>query len=219
MKISSRIVARLSVYRRLLHELQAQGTAYVFSHDLAEAAGVSAVQVRRDVMEVGSVGDVNRGYNVQDLLRGIDQFLDHPDGQKVVIVGYGNLGKALTSYFCTHNSKLAIIAAFDLEEKPTGYKQCKCYSVEKLESFVAEKKVRIGIIAVPDNQAQAIAESLIRAGVVSIINFAPVPLKVPSEIYVEDVDITTSIEKAAFYSGKLWSERLGKENASGVRKH
>lgn len=199
---SHRTIGRLSLYRRLLYGLAESGTAYVHSHDLASLAEATAAQVRRDLMAVGCSGTPRRGYDVRDLIESIGVLLDTPEAQGAALVGIGNLGQAILAYFSGRRPKLTIAAAFDINPAKVDrvLHGCRCYPVEKLGQVVRRKDLRIGIVTVPAEEAQPIADRLIRAGVRGIVNFAPIPLHVSSNVYVEHVDMTMSLEKVAYFA-------------------
>ncbi len=201
-KLSDRTVGRLSLYRRLLNNLAATGAKYVFSHDLATAAGSTAAQVRRDVMAVGYSGSPTKGYDVSELAGSIGRFVDGEQQQPVALVGVGNLGRAILAYFTGRRPNLAIVAAFDRDVHRVNrvIHGCRCHPVEQLEEVIAGQGIRTAIIAVPATEAQAVADRLVRGGVRGILNFAPVPLRVPPSVFVQEMDITTSLEKVAFFA-------------------
>jgi redox-sensing transcriptional repressor len=202
MTTSPRCVARLSLYRRLLAELQAEKTDRVYSHELARRAGVSAAQVRRDIMGLGYSGTPNTGYEVQALVDSIAAHIDSPEGQQVALVGVGNLGRALLSYFQGRRAKLRIAAAFDNDPEKAGrvIGGCRCYGTGELPGVIRKERITVGIVAVPAAAAQETAELLVKAGVAGLLNFAPVPIEVPPHIYVEHVDITIRLETVAFFA-------------------
>jgi len=201
-KLSDRTVGRLSLYRRLLNNLAKTGAKFVFSHDLAAAAGATAAQVRRDVMAVGYTGSPTKGYEIAELADSIARFIDGEQPQPVALVGVGNLGRAILAYFTGRRPNLCIVAAFDRDEHRVNrvIHGCRCYPVELLEETVAAKGIRTAIIAVPAGEAQAVADRLVRAGVRGLLNFAPTPLRVPQNVFVQEMDITTSLEKVAFFA-------------------
>jgi redox-sensing transcriptional repressor len=199
-QISDRVIGRLGLYRRLLAGLREEGAAYVFSHDLAARASVTAAQVRRDMMVLGYTGNPAKGYEVASLGESISQFLDAPDGQNAALVGIGNLGRALLAFFARRRTKLQIVAAFDRDPEKTnrvmhGY---RCYSVEDMALVIGESHIDVGIITVPAGDAQPVAEAMVEAGVRGLLNFAPVKLRMPPGVYVEDIDMTVSLERVAF---------------------
>lgn len=209
--VSGKTIGRLSLYRRVLYRLLAEGEQSLFSHQLASLVGGTAAQVRRDVMAVGYAGSPTRGYDIQDLTRAIGSFLDAPEGQGVALVGVGNLGRALLAYFSGRRPKLSIEAAFDVDPAKVNrvIHGCWCYPLEELDSVVAEHAIEIGMITVPADQAQAVADRLSQAGVFGLLNFAPVRLWVPGHVYVEDLDVAMSLEKVAFFARERAREKKG----------
>jgi len=207
--VSEKNLGRLSLYRRLLNRLQAEGTRSIYSHELARMAGGTAAQVRRDLMAVGSVGSPKRGYNVRELIDRIGEFLDAPEGEGVALVGAGNLGRAIMAYFSGRRPKLSIVAAFDTDPSKVNrvIHGCRSYPVEEMEEVVRRDGLRVGIITVPAKEAQGVADMLVAAGVRGILNFAPTPLRVGPDVHVEDIDMTMSLEKVAFYARKHALER------------
>jgi redox-sensing transcriptional repressor len=201
-KTSDKTIARLSLYRLMLDKLRTDGAPKVFSHHLAGAAGCSAAQVRRDVMEIHYTGSPATGYDVSELTEAIDNFLDHPDGTNVALVGVGNLGRAVLDFFRARRPKLSIIAAFDHNQRKTGrvIHGCWCFHTDQLIETVRDKNIQVAIVTVPAAVAQQVADRLVEAGVKGILNFAPLRLKAPRGVWVENVDITISLEKVAYFS-------------------
>lgn len=202
--IAVKTVARLSLYRRLLMQLAAQGAQHVYSHELAALAGSTATQVRRDLMAVGCTGSPSRGYHVGELMEGIGKVLDAPEGQRVGLVGVGNLGRAILAYFGGRRPKLSIVAAFDVDPYKINrvIHGCRCHPMADLARVVDEESIEIAILTVRRDVAQKAADQLVRAGVKGILNFAPVPLRAPAHVYVEDIDMAMSLEKVAFFARK-----------------
>lgn len=207
--VSEKTIARLSLYRRLLHELLVDGATSVYSHQLAAMAGGTAAQVRRDIMAIGYTGSPTRGYDVRELIGSIASFLDAPEGQRVALVGVGNLGRAIMAYFAGRRPNLSIAAAFEVDPGKVHrvIHGCRCYPMEELPEVIAREGIGMGIIAVPAEEAQGVADKLVRAGVRGLLNFAPVPLHVPPGVFVEVIDMTTSLEKVAYFARKGQSEK------------
>jgi len=201
-KTSAKTIGRLSLYRLLLDNLRRDGADAVYSHELAAAANCSAAQVRRDLMSLDYAGSPVHGYRIAELVNSIDSFLDHPQGQAVALVGVGNLGRAILSYFRGRRPKLSIVAAFDEDEHKTNrvINGTWCHAMNELRQVVKEKNVLVGIITVPAGAAQVVADRLVEAGVRGLLNFAPMRLKVPPHVYLEDLDMTMSLEKVAYFS-------------------
>lgn len=202
--IPDKTIGRLSLYRRLLNRLLDENVRNIYSHQLAAMAGVTAAQVRRDIMSIGYSGNPNRGYDLVEFIGSIGKSLDDPEGQRVALVGVGNLGRAILTYFTGRRPKLTIVAAFDND--PRKYNRviqgCRCYSIEQLPEIVEALDITIGTITVPANEAQWVADLLVQAGIMGILNYAPVRIRVPSTVYVEDIDMSMALEKVAYFARK-----------------
>ncbi len=198
--LSGKTIERLSIYRRLLAAMAADGTAKVYSHHLAEKSGSSAAQVRRDLMEIGCSGNTKKGYDIDELIEAIGKVLDNPSGEPVVLVGLGNLGRALLPFFAAHHPKLKIVAAFDADPAKTGrvIHGCRSHPIEELKRIVSEEGIRVAILTVPAAAAQEVAEDLVAAGVRGILNFAPATLRLPEEVSIESMDMASALEKIAY---------------------
>jgi len=192
----------MSRYRRLLQSLQADGVDSIYSHQLARHAVVSAAQVRRDLMEIGYSGSPNKGYDVAACIASISHFLDGSVRQEVALVGAGNLGHAVLSHFADKSPSVAIVAAFDTDPAlaDTLVHGVRCLPVEGMEELVRDLGIEIAVLTVPGTAAQHVADVLVRAGVKSMISFAPTPLALPNEIFVEYMDITAALESAAYFA-------------------
>jgi len=214
-ELCPKAVGRLSLYRRLLRELFDSNTRYVFSRQLAEVAGSSPAQVRRDLMPLGCKGDPHRGYDVRELARSIDECLDAHGGQRAALVGVGNLGRALVGRFAGRNSKLQLAAAFDsdLRKADQTITDCRVYPIADLPRIVRELGIAVAIIAVPASEAQDVADACTGAGVRGILNFAPVPVRAPEGVYVLHVDLTMALETVAFFAKR---EKHGTSTVSGA---
>jgi len=202
MVVSEQTIGRLSLYRRLLDAMREQGVQNVYSHQLAERTRVSAAQVRRDLMALGYSGSSRHGYDVRDLLEAVGEFMDAPSGQRMALVGVGNLGRALLAYFIGRRPKLSIAAAFDRDPAKIGrvIHGCRCYPGEKLQEVVRREGITIAIITVPAGEAPAVAKACVAAGVRGLLNFAPVQLNLGPSTCVSNVDLTMSLETVAFFS-------------------
>jgi redox-sensing transcriptional repressor len=200
--ISEKTIGRLTLYRRILNDLIREGSDSLRSHELAKLAGVSAAQVRRDLMVVGYEGSPKRGYESLKLLEGIRGTLDEPGGQKMAVIGVGNLGRALLAYFTGRRPGLAMAAAFDKDPARTGrvIHGCHCYHMDELERVIEEEDIRVAVLAVPAVAAQQVADKLVRCGISGILNFAPVPVQASQHVYLENIDLTMSLEKVAYFA-------------------
>jgi len=194
-------IERLSQYRRALLLCHAQGMTHIYSHEIARIQHITAVQVRRDIMLIGYTGTLRKGYNIKELIELIGQIIDSKEGINVGVVGIGNLGRAITNYFSGKRTKLEIVAVFDVDESKVGKKfhGIKCHNVADMEKIIKDKNIQIGIMTVPGEDAPGIAEMMVKAGIKGILNYTPKPVNVPKEIYLEEYDMITSLEKVAFF--------------------
>ena len=202
--VSEKTIGRLTLYRRIVSELTERSIECIHSHQLALRAGSTAAQVRRDLMVVGTEGSPKRGYKCCELLKSLAAFLDQPEGHKVALVGVGNLGRSLLSHFIGRRPSLEIVAAFDANPQIAGtsINGCPCHAVDELEHVIQKEKIKTAILAVPVLAAQLVADRLCVAGIKGIVNFAPVPLHVSPSVFVENLDLTMSLEKVAFFASK-----------------
>jgi redox-sensing transcriptional repressor len=197
-------VERLSQYRRALLLILSKEKTHVFSHEIAQMLHITPVQVRRDLMLIGYSGNLRKGYDIKELIDMIGHIIDTDKGQKVVVVGLGNLGKAMISYFKGKRTKLTIVAAFDVNPDKIDriYDGVPCYHADRITEIMKKENITIGIITVPADQAPAIAETLVLAGAKGILNYSPKPLNVSPYVYLEEYDMITSLEKVAFFAKK-----------------
>jgi redox-sensing transcriptional repressor len=215
--VSRKTVGRLSLYRRLLDELRASGTANIYSHQLAHLAGVSAAQVRRDFMVIGYTGSPNRGYQVDTCLASIESLLDGTMHQDVALVGLGRLGQSVLAHFAGKREQLRIAVGFDTDPRliGTSFEGCPIHSVDDMERVVAGKGIRIAILAVPAAMGQDVADALVKAGVRSFVDFTGIPLRVPDDVFVDHMDITSALESAAFFARQDQGGDTGENGADG----
>lgn len=199
---SERTIARLIVYRRLLNRMLGEGVRWAHSRELADLSGVQAAQVRRDLMGLGYTGTPARGYDVCALVRTLAERLDPPGIRRAALVGIGRMGAAILAYFQGRGSGVEIRAAFDSDPRKADRHLygCACHGIGDLPRVVAEEQIRLGILAVPAGAAQPTADLLVASDIRGIVNFAPVPLRTPEHVFVEQVDITAILEKVAFFA-------------------
>ncbi len=204
MKLPERTVERLSAYRRTLLNCLSNGKTHIYSHELAQLHHNTAVQVRRDIMFIGYSSMQRKGYDVRELIDVIGGILDSEEVLNVAVVGIGNLGRAITAYFMGKRSKLNITAAFDVDPNKIDrvVAGVKCYSVNRLKEIIREKNISIAIVTVPSDQAHVVAEELVVAGIRGILNFTTIPLNVSPDVYLDEYDMITSLEKVAYFVKK-----------------
>lgn len=199
--IPEKTVERLSEYRRTLLAYRRQGVTHVFSHVLAGTHGITAVQVRRDLMLVGFSSDTKKGYDVEVLIDFIDKILYSEDKMNVAVIGMGHLGQAITKYFNGKQLNIRITAAFDIDPDKAGYtiEDIPCYHMDEFEDIVTGKGISIVIVSSSSKTATSLVVPIINAGIKGVLNFTSAPLNFPQGIVVENYDITTILEKVAYF--------------------
>ena len=201
-RLTVQTIGRLSLYRRLLLEISAAGTQQLYSHQLASAAVSTPAQVRRDLMTIGFSGSPRRGYAVDDLVAAINGVLARNVETSVALVGVGNLGRAILAYFSNRQPWVRFTAAFDRDPEKVNrvIHGCRVYPIDQAEDVIRREGIRAAALAVPAPEAQRTADRLVLAGVRSFLNFAPVRLHVPTGAFVDDVDVTTALDRVAYYA-------------------
>jgi redox-sensing transcriptional repressor len=195
-------VARLPVYLRALYALADHGVATVSSEELAAATGVNSAKLRKDLSHLGSYGTRGVGYDVEYLVYQVSRELGLTQDWPVLIVGAGNLGRALANYggFASRGFRIAALLDSDPDMVGTVIARHTVRSDAELEAVVEHFDVAIGVIATPASAAQNVVDRLVAAGVTSILNFAPVVLSVPSGVDVRKVDLSIELQILAFHA-------------------
>src|SRR5215472_10168461 len=196
-------IARLPVYLRVLYTCAEQGIATVSSEELAAAAGVNSAKLRKDLSHLGSYGTRGVGYDVDYLVYQVSRELGLTQDWPVVIVGAGNLGRALANYGGFASRGFRIAAVLDVDPAVVGTEVADGLFIgnaEAIEDVVAEHKVSIGVIATPATAAQDVCDRLVAAGVTSILSFAPVTLTVPPGVDVRKVELSIELQILAFHA-------------------
>ena len=197
------VVRRLSLYLREAERLADAGVEKVASHELARGLGVGPAQVRRDLARFGHFGRPGIGYLVAPLVETLRHLLGTDTPLDVVLVGVGDLGRALLRYKGFGRRGFRFVAAFDAAASKTGrsFGGVPVYGMDALSREVRRRRARLAIVAVPADAAQDVAERLHRAGVTGILNFAPTTLNMPGDVSVRPVDLAAQLEQLAFLTG------------------
>lgn len=199
--IPEKTIERLSEYRRTLLSCHKQGITHIFSHVLAGMHGITAVQVRRDLMLIGFSSDTKKGYDVKVLIEFINSILDSENVMNVAIIGMGHLGQAITKYFNSKGLKLRIVSAFDVDPEKVGsvIDEIPCYHMDRFEEIVSTMDISIAVISSPTRVAHTLVVPIINAGIKGVLNFTSAQLNFPQGIVSENFDITTILEKIAYF--------------------
>lgn len=200
-RIPEKTITRLSIYLRCLEELAGNEMTAVSSQQLAERFGLNPAQVRKDLAYFGQFGVRGLGYYTGRLKQNLEQILGLNHKWEVALVGVGNLGSALLNYRGFQQRGFRILVAFENDPSKVGRRvgRVPVYHVQKLVPILKRRRIRMAVIAVPASAAQGAADRLVAAGVNAILNFAPTLLAVPSEVKVQNVDLSVMLKTLSFY--------------------
>ncbi len=193
-------VRRLSLYLRQLEGFQRKDRRTISSKQLGESLGLTDAQVRKDLAYFGQFGHPGIGYRVDDLIGQVKHILGTDKVWNVLLVGAGNLGRALSAYRGFDSKGFKLVAVFDNDPSKIG-KKLGPFSVQPLAEMtptVHKFGIRLAILAVPADFAQDVADELIAAGVRGLLNFAPVSLTVPADVALNTVDVAVQLEQLSF---------------------
>lgn len=193
--ISMAVIRRLPKYYRYLGDLLDNDVQRISSKELSEIIGFTASQIRQDLNNFGGFGQQGYGYNIEALHTEIGKILGLDRPYNAILIGAGNLGQAIANYSGFRKAGFEIKGLFDANPKIIGLKirEFEILDSDKIEDFVKENKIDIGILCVPKNGAQELADRLVACGIKGLWNFAPMDLNVPEDIIVENVNLTESL--------------------------
>lgn len=196
---------RLPLYYRYLEKLHAMGKKRVSSAQLSEALQIDPATIRRDFSYLGELGKKGYGYNVNYLLKFLRDFLRQDEVTNVVLIGVGNLGKALLKYnfYRSHNTK--IVAGFDSDPRKVGQEidGIPIFPLERLTEVTRLNQVEVAILTVPASTAQTTAERIVEAGIRGILNFTPARITVPPTVRIHHIDLTVELQTLIYFLKKF----------------
>jgi redox-sensing transcriptional repressor len=203
-KVSWAVVRRLPGYYRHLEALERDGVSRISSQALAVRMGLTASQIRQDINCFGTLGQQGYGYNVTELRRHIGQILGVDRGYRAVVVGAGNIGRAVSSYYGPEHTFLTVLALFDPDTALHGQKgdEAPILPLDQLSGFLREHKIDVGIIATPAQAAQESAIRLMEGGVRALWNFAPVDVETREGCAIQNVHLTDSLMVLTYHMAK-----------------
>ncbi len=199
-EIPNPAVYRLSFYLRQLELFRRMDRHTISSKQLGEALGYTDAQVRKDLAYFGQFGHPGIGYRVEELINQLKKILGTDKVWNVLLVGAGNLGRALLAYKGFVRKGFKMVAIFDTDSSKVGRKigDLQIRSDQDIAALVAELQIRVAMLAVPVEAAQSVADQLVAAGIKGILNFAPIALNVSSEVVVQSVDLALQLEQLSF---------------------
>ena len=175
------------------------GVEKVFSYTLANETGVTSEQVRKDFSEYNIKGNKRGGYAIDELLEVMESIFHRNKDHNIVVIGMGNLGIALAKYGKFVQRNMNIVATFDIDPfKQKARAGITVYPMTRLKEIIERFRVKVAILAIPEISAQEVTDELISLGIKGIINFAPVLLKVPADVIVNNVNLCDELESVIY---------------------
>ena len=195
------VVGRLPIYLRTLSFLAAEGVQITSSYELGKRLGISAAQIRKDLSHFGEFGKQGTGYNVNFLREQIRRILKVDREWPIALIGIGDLGHALAHYGGFVDRGFRIVALFDADPAKMGERigDLEIMGMDKLAEVVRERGIQVAMVAVPTAHAQKVADECIVAGIKSILNYAPITLRVPEGALVQHIDPVTHLQRMTYY--------------------
>jgi len=203
--IPSVTINRLSIYHRCLEKLieniDKKKPKYISSSEIAEMTRINSAQIRKDLAYFGEFGKRGIGYPVIDLGKELKKILGLDKKWSVIIAGAGNLGKALVKYKGFQKRGFIIKGIFDNNPSKIGKKldHTFIYDIKEIEKFIQAENINIGILVVPADSAQEVADKMVAGGIKAILNFAPIHIVLPPKIKINDVDLSIEFERLTHY--------------------
>ncbi len=201
LEIPEVVIDRLPIYVRALTVLERQGRDVVNSQELGGKLGVTPAQIRKDLSYFGRFGKQGRGYNVKRLLEELHQILGITREWSMVLVGVGQLGRAILGYGGFAPQGFRIVGAFDVDSAAVGERVdgLEVKSIDVLPEEMRQLRAQLGIVAVPAASAQQVIDMLVESGVKAILNYAPIAAHVPPDVRIKDIDPVLALQSMTFY--------------------
>ena len=200
-KIPDIIIGRLPIYLRALQRLAEKGTQTTSSQELGELIGISAAQIRKDISQFGEFGKQGTGYAIPFLIERLQSILKVNQTWDVIIVGLGDIGHALARYNGFGDRGFRVSMLFDSDPDKIGQtvSNLEIFDMDGMTSKIKQSKVKIAILAVPASAAQSVADQLVKAGIKSILNYAPIHLTVPNDVQIQHIDPASHLQRMTYY--------------------
>jgi redox-sensing transcriptional repressor len=195
------IIGRLPLYLRALSKMATEGKEITSSQELGARLGISSAQIRKDLSQFGEFGKQGTGYNIEFLIDQLRRILHVHQVWGVVLIGAGDLGKAIAHYGGFLDRGFQIVAVFDNDPEKVGQAVGKFIvkDTRTMAEEIQDKKIRVAMLAVPASEAQGIADELVRAGVHAILSYAPTSLKVPEGVRIQYIDPVLHLQRMTYY--------------------
>ena len=208
LQIPNATIKRLALYRRCFVELDEMGVKRIQSSELSHRIGIDSATIRRDFSYLGELGRQGYGYEVRVVLQAFNEILNATESQNCILIGVGNLGRALSNYFSSDKFRtrlfrtpVNLVAGFDINESIVGSRvgELPLYHLDELQLFIRENNVKYAILTLPASGAKKVATILDGSGIKGILNLSSTVINVSSDITVHEVDLNMELETLFFY--------------------
>jgi len=195
------IIGRLPLYLRALDRLKKDGYHYASSRELGRLLDISAAQIRKDLSRFGELGKRGKGYEIDFLIKELNQILNTNKVWKMIVIGAGDLGSGLARYRGFKDRGFEVVAIFDIDPQKIGREigGLVVKNILDMCDYVAENSIRIAILAIPAENAQKLINELAEVGISSILNYAPIYIKTPDGVQIEHIDPSVHLQKLSYY--------------------
>lgn len=201
LEIPEIVIRRLPLYLRALNLLTEQGQTVTSSQELGERLGISSTQIRKDLSYFGEFGKQGTGYDVRYLEEQLRQILQVNRTWNLVLIGAGDLGRAIARYNGFEKGGFSIVAVLDRDKQKIGSQvgKLRILDISRLPDVVQEHWVQIAIIAVPTDEAQEVANLLVKNGIRAILSYAPITLTMPADVRIQHIDPVVGLQSMTYY--------------------
>ena len=195
------IIGRLPLYLRALNRLKKDGYDYASSRELGRLLDISAAQIRKDLSHFGELGKRGKGYEIDFLVKKLNQILNTDNVWKIIVLGAGDLGSGLARYRGFLTRGFQVSAIFDVDPTKIGKKigELEVRHVDEVKDYVRKNDIQIAVLAIPAEYANDVIDDLVDAGITAILNYAPIYLKAPEGVQIEHIDPSVHLQKLSYY--------------------
>ena len=209
--MSKSTIIRLSRYKNAIKRFKKLGFVKVFSDNIADAVGGTPSQVRKDFSMFDISGNKRGGYKVEELLDKMNEILGKDKVNNAVVVGVGNIGRAVISYKGFEKENIIIKAAFDIDHSRCDKnREVPVLAIEEIRNYIRENGIKVGIIAVPDIAAQHILDIMVSSGIEGVLNFAPIQLRGNEDTVIKNINLALELENIIYFINA--GEKMEKNN-------
>ncbi len=200
-KIPKNTIKRLSIYLRCLNKLFEEGASTISSSELGNYLDLNPAQIRKDLSYFGEFGRQGLGYRIDKLRKAIKKIIGITETQNVILIGVGNLGKAILNYNILAKRGFSIVAAFDHDPEIIGriINNIGVFDTKKIKEVISGKNIKCAILTLPPDVVRKTVNDLVEIGINGFLNFAPITLKLSKEIKIVNIDFSSSLESLMYY--------------------